>query len=233
MLQVPAPTASTEVNRLYESIRGDLEKWREALPPTAPNTERAERLGISGASEKRIGNLFRADKDEERARKAYETACEFYRRALDAEPFNHWVITQYLSMTAVLAPDDVADGLVVQYGALWSATRHIAELELRKATGEKQAWALATLAELELLGSMYAGKSFDPKKARTVIESFCCRIYDAVDRDAFPVFSTRRQFKRYLENWPRQEWKDLAAAGSAALGDGASWVGRAYQRSET
>ncbi len=230
-LTAPAPAA--EVNQLYESIRSDLEKWREALAPTAPSNERAERLGISGASEKRIGNLFRAEKDEERARKAYETACEFYRRALDAEPFNHWVITQYLSMTAVLAPVDGDEGLVVQYGALWSATRHIAELELRKATGEKQAWALATLAELELLGALYAGKSFDEAKARAAIESFCGRIHDAVDRDAFPVFSTRRQFKRYLENWPRKEWKELATAAIVALGEGASWVGRAYLRSDT
>ena len=128
------------------------------LAATAPNAERAERLGMSAASEKRIGNLFRADKDEDRARRAYETACEFYRRALDAEPFNHWVITQYLSMTAVLAPENVGDALVADYGAWWAAARQIADWDLRKATGEKQAWALATLAELELLGSIYGGR---------------------------------------------------------------------------
>jgi len=230
---VSALAACPELNTLYESIRDDLEKWRGALPATAPNAERAERLGMSAASEKRIGNLFRAEKDEDRARRAYETACEFYRRALDAEPFNHWVITQYLSMTAVLAPENVGDALVADYGAWWAAARQIADWDLRKATGEKQAWALATLAELELLGSIYGGRTFDPVRAQREIESFCRGIYEAVDRNSFPVFSSRRQFKRYLDDWPRKEWRDLAATATAALSAGASWGGRAYLRSET
>jgi hypothetical protein len=183
---------------------------------------------MSAASEKRIGNLFRTCKDEERARKAYETACEFYRRALDAEPFNHWVITQYLSMTAVLAPDNIGDALVADYGAWWTAARQIAEWELRKATGEKQAWALSTLAELELLGSIYGGSRFDPVSAAKEIQRFCRGIYDAVDRNAFPVFSSRRQSRRYLDDWPRPEWKGLAEVAAASLGEGPSWVGRAY-----
>jgi len=54
-----------------------------------------------------------------------------------------------------------------------------------------------------------------------------------VDRNSFPVFSSRRQFKRYLDDWPRKEWRDLAAAATAALSAGASWGGRAYLRSET
>lgn len=217
-----------ELNALYESIRGDLERWRESLPDSAPGAERAERLGMSAASEKRIGILCHAGKEEEKARKAYEKACDFYRRALEAEPFNHWVITQYLSMTAVLAPGDVGHALVEDYGGWWNAARQIAEWDLRKAVGERRAWALATLAELELLGSIYKGPTFAPEEARKAIERFCREIHDAVDRGAFPVFSSRRQFRRYIEDWPRPEWKDLAHAAVAALGDAPSWVGRAY-----
>jgi hypothetical protein len=33
------------------------------------------------------------------------------------------------------------------------------------------------------------------------------------------VLSTRRQFRRYADDRPRQEWKDLAKAVLEALGD--------------
>ncbi len=212
-------TGRDALNQLYESIRADLETWRESLPASAPGSDRAERLGMSAASEKRIGNLFRASKERDKARKAYEKACEFYRRALEAEPFNHWVITQYLSMSAVLAPDNIGEGLVKDYSGWWSAARQITDWDLRKASGDKRAWALATSAELELLGSIYGGKAFKREDARNEIRRFCREMHEAVDRDAFPVFSTRRQFRRYVDDWPRQEWKDLAKAALEALGD--------------
>jgi len=221
-----AAVAPDALNAVYESIRGELERWRDALPLTAPKSERAERLGMSAASEKRIGNLFPGESD--RARKAYESAREFYRRALDAEPFNHWVITQYLSMTAVLAADLDVSGLASKYGAWWTAARQLSEWDLRNATGEKRAWALATLAELELLGSVYAGVVFDAESATREIQNFCHGILDVVDRQAFPIFSSCRQFKRYAEIWPREQWKDLAAAAIAVLGDVPSWTGRVY-----
>jgi hypothetical protein len=217
-----AETGRETLNALYESIRADLEEWRDSLPDSAPGSDRAERLGMSAASEKRIGNLFRASKEKDKARKAYEKACEFYRRALEAEPFNHWVITQYLSMSAVLAPDNIGEGLVKDYGGWWSAARQITEWDLRKAGGDKRAWALATFAELELLGSIYGGKAFKREDARNEIRRFCREMYDVVDRDTFPVFATRRQFRRYVDDWPRQEWKDLAKAALEALGDAPS-----------
>jgi len=220
----------SELEVLYDSIRHDLAQWVEALPPNAPPRVRAERLGMSAASEKRIGNLVSVY-DAKRARTAYERACGFYQCALEAEP-NHWVVTQYLSMMAVLAEGDAADRWARDYGPWWSAARQIAQWELRTASGEHRAWALGTLAELELLGVVYGGPNFEEAKAQEAIARQCCELVDVVGKDAFPVSSTRRQFLRYRDTWRNDRWEELAKAAIAALPEGASWTGRAYLRSD-
>lgn len=222
-----AEAAAAELPALYEAIRRDLAQWRQALPATAPPRERAERLGMSAASEKRIGDQHRRSTDSSKATAAYEKAMELYRGALEVDPVNDWVITQYLSMLAVLTPQD-RGGLAQEYGAWWSGARQIAMWALRTATGEKRAWALGTLAELELLGAVYGSPTFDRGKAQDVIVEHCRGLVDAVGKDAFPVASTRRQFMRYLRMWPRESWNGLAEHAIEALPEGASWVARAY-----
>ena len=217
-----------ELELLYGSVRRDLERWRDALPQTAPGRERAERFGMSAASEKRIGNLFRMENKDDKARAAYEKACGFYRHALDADPFSHWAMTQHLSMMAVLAPEAGDAGLAREYGGSWQVARHVAEWDLQKASGEQKAWALASLVELELLRCMYDPDSCDPEKSKRDIGRMCQDLLRAVPIDAFAVFSTRRQLTRDRDEWARSAWSDLAKAGIEALGDGASWVGRAY-----
>jgi hypothetical protein len=222
-----AEAAAAELPALYEAIRHDLVLWRKALPATAPPRERAERLGMSAASEKRIGDQHRKVKDWSQAEAAYEKATELYRAALEADAVNDWVITQYLSMLAVLRPD-AHDVLAQEYGAWWSGARQIATWALRTATGEKKAWALGTLAELELLGAVYCGAIFDPDAAKKEIVKHCRDLVDAVGKDAFPVASTRRQFMRYLRIWPRESWNALAKHAIEALPEGASWVAGAH-----
>lgn len=221
------PAGDTELAALYEAIRRDLAQWRQALPAAAPPHERSERLGMSAASEKRIGELYSRVNDASQAAAAYERAIELYREALEADPVNDWAITQYLSMLAVLRPKG-HDVLAQEYGAWWSSARQIATWALRTVTGEKRAWALGTLAELELLGAVYVGPTFDPGKAEGVIVELCRELVDAIGKDAFPVASTRRQFTRYLEIWPHESWKALAKRAVEALPQGVSWVGRAY-----
>lgn len=215
-----------ELEVLYGSIRRELEKWC-AEPASA--RERSERLGMWAASEKRIGiNTQVCSGDFEKARPDYERACDLYEKALEADPVNHWVITQYLSMLALLASSDQYSELAVRFGYAWTAARQIAMWELRGAAGEKEAWAFGTLAELELLGSVYAGAAFDPKQSRREIKRVCQRICEAVEEDAFPIFSTRRQFQRYLEHWPRDIWNSLAKVAVDSLPEEASWTGRPY-----
>ena len=88
--------------------------------------------------------------------------------------------------------------------------------------------ALGTLAELEVLGAIYGGPMFDREHAKDTVAQYCTSLCEAVGYDAFPAFSTRRQFQRYLEYWDSAKWHDLAQAALTALGDGASWVGQLY-----
>jgi tetratricopeptide (TPR) repeat protein len=210
------PAGDAEVAALYEAIRHDLAQWCQALPAAAPPHERVGRLGMSAASEKRIGDLYRGVKDESKAITAYEKAMGFYRDALEADPVNDWVLTQYLSMLAVLGSEDEAT-LAQEYGAWWSGARQIATWALRTGPGEKRVWALGTLAELELLGAVYAGPTFKANDARKEIVRLCRELVDAVGKDAFPVFSTQRQFTRYLTRWPRESWNGLAECAIDAL----------------
>lgn len=218
-----------EIESLYKSIRGDLAAWIGALPiSSSSKKERSERLGMSGASEKRMGILFDRKGDKDRARKAYAVALEHYKKALEADPLNHWVITQFLSLCAVLAEKDEAGSLAREYRDWWIATRQTALWQLKSASGEEKAWAYGTLAELEMLGVIYGGTGFDREKAKERIIEYCYAIRDIAGGDSFPVFSTCRQFKRYLDPWKREEWQDLAQAAVTALGEAKSWVGRPY-----
>ena len=222
--------ARLEIEPLLETIRGDLTRWRAELPDSAAARQRAERLGMSAASEKRMGDVFRRrDKESAAARAAYERALDFYEQALKAEPVNHWVVTQALCMRAVLAEAAHDASLGHEYGAWWVAARQIVEWDLRTARGESRVWALGTLAELELLGAVYNGGAFDVVEAGKRITTLCRDLCDSAGRDTFAVFSTRRQFLRYRELWPRDCWNKLAEMAATALGAGPSWVGRAYQ----
>src|SRR5262249_7288937 len=157
--------------------------------------ERAERLGVQAASEKRIGGLQHPyDEKEETA--SYARARDLYEEALFTWPMNTWVATQFLSMTAVLAvkdPEELAK-TSDRFKSWWAASQQVASWDLRTACGEDRAWALGTLAELELLGVVYAGATFVRANALATIARQCSELCEAVGRNAFAVHSTRRQF---------------------------------------
>jgi hypothetical protein len=175
---------------------------------------------MRGASEKRIGILFNREGDHEQEKKAYVAACDHYRRALAADPVNHWVMTQYLSMRAVLAGKEGQKSLAREYGQWWITARQIASWELSSASGESKAWAHGTLAELEMLGAIYKEGKLDRKEVKRRIMEHCRAICDLAVKDSFPVYSTRRQFQRYRDVWKRDEWQDLADAAVGALSQG-------------
>jgi hypothetical protein len=210
-----------ELQALRDSIRSDLAAWRgEAISDAQ---DEAERLGMSAASEKRIGIAYARAGRQKESKEAYEKSRDFYRAALETDPTNHWVITQYLSMVATptLTPAKQAGkALAKEYGGWWTAARQIAEWELPRADRIGRAWALATLAELAMLGAVYGGAGFDLRRAEQEIERLCAQMRELLNRDAFPIFSTQRQFRRYLEYWNRDEWADLASAALRALEGG-------------
>ncbi|WP_411727243.1 CHAT domain-containing protein [Methyloglobulus sp.] len=225
-----------EIESLCKTIRVELKVWREEPEAQSSPKVKAERLGMSAASEKRIGIAFYLLADSKptnpdenvkwknEGKKAYEAAREFYREALEVEPHNHWVITQYLSImaTPVLADVPVFKDLSKNYVRSWGAARQIAEWQLIKSTGLDRAWALGTLAELALLGMAHGGKSFGQKQAEEEITRYCAEMLTLLGPDAFAIISTKRQFKRYIRFWNREEWKDLPFVALKALGDKSS-----------
>lgn len=71
-------------------------------------------------------------------------------------------------------------------------------------------------------------KNFDGEDAERVIKNLCRDIRAMQGTDSFPVFSTRRQFQRYIDYWSDRRWNKLAEAAIEELGEDASWVGQAY-----
>ncbi|MBQ0942856.1 CHAT domain-containing protein [Ideonella sp. 4Y16] len=186
---------------------------------------RAEWLGMTAASEKRLGIAYQRVADAETAQKDADTgapdprAQEAYRRARDLyleasreEPHNHWVSTQYLSMGVIAARGDKAAlAALVSAGKLrWELTTQLARLEQLSAKGKDLAWAWGTVAELTMLGSVYAGRQFRLGQAQNTITEACQAIIASAGSDPFPVQSTRRQFQRYCEQWADDRWSALA-----------------------
>ncbi|MCF6158006.1 MAG: CHAT domain-containing protein [wastewater metagenome] len=227
-----------ELESLCESIRTDFKAWYEEPIMATSARRKAECLGMRAASEKRIGIayfLIAKEKKEkivdakvthlkqEKSKEAYKSARDFYRSSLETDPLNIdniWFITQYLSMLAILAdPPEVWNSLAKDYGQWWNTARQIANWKLRKAAGDDRAYVRATLAELALLGVAYAGPNFEPGQAKQDIRNCCEEMLSLLSPDAFPILSTRRQFRRYLEYWQREQWNKLAKTALSALGD--------------
>ncbi len=85
-----------ELTALSEAIRQELKEWRDEPHDHLTKEEWSMRLGLSAASEKRIGialDLIGATKE---ARQAYKCCFEFYQAAWTIDRANHWMLTQYL-----------------------------------------------------------------------------------------------------------------------------------------
>ena len=223
-----AKEVAKEMKTLSAAIRADLEAWRSDPDILDTPAEQSERWGVSAASEKRIGIAYhkywvaknQTPQVPEQTMAAYANACKYYRQAIEAQSTNIWVITQYLSMTAVtrhVAKLDPKGGLseappaelAQEYSDWWRSVRQICNWQLASAAGKDRAYVYGTLAELELLGAVY-GKIADADAAKKEIRRCCKEILAVCDRDSFPVQSTLRQFRRYLNIWKWEGWSTLA-----------------------
>ncbi|MCP4118412.1 MAG: CHAT domain-containing protein [Desulfobacteraceae bacterium] len=222
----PAPekdNVEEEMKTLCTEIRQVLKEWREDPVALSNPKELSERLGLSGASEKRIGIAYQTGQvknNEQLVLKAYRKSCEFYLKAVKTETTNHWVITQYLSMLAITSLDSSGEmsRLKKEYGRLWNAALQINQWQLPYTAGRERIWANATLAELYLLGTVFGGEEYRKEAARVEIELCCKKITELCEPDEFPVKSTTRQFLRYAGIWCREEWAELARAALDSLG---------------
>ena len=209
-----------ELKELSTKIREDLALWCKEPSAERDPKEGAERWGMYAASEKRIAIIYEIVGDKQESNLAYRKSSELYAKALKIEPVNHWVMTQFLSIAATpaLASDDQLGKLSSSYGRWWAVARQLAEWQLRNDSGIDKVWAHGTLAELDLLGAVYGGTSFDQAEALRSIATHCQEIYDSSAEYPFPLTSTRSQFSRYVERWQRKQWKELAQTALKALG---------------
>lgn len=224
---------AAEIKSLGAAVRKEHAAWLTRPSVGVSGSRRAEVLGMSAASEKRIAialaQLARVTENEKAktdyeqgSGEAYRTARQAYRQAIESDPTNHWVITQFVSIAAVpsLMSTSTAEDLVrTRYGPWWNASRQIARWQVNAHARLDQAWAHGTLAELELLGSVYEGPGHDAVAARQRITESCCEIVRLIGPDSFAVNSTRRQFTRYINDWAHPRWTGHAQAALEALNE--------------
>ncbi|HSW13590.1 MAG TPA: CHAT domain-containing protein [Solimonas sp.] len=182
-------------------------------------SEKADRPGKTGRTLDAKDAEVKAEKARERAITAYRESAKSYREALVAEPSNHWVATQYLSMRAIPQLSTTSSGGESErdFRDWWFAARQVARWQYDFGAGLEQVWAAGTLAELEMLRSIYEPeKAVNAEVAARIIE-LCRLIRQFANRDPFPAQSTRRQFERYFRYWSRPEWDELAELAVKAL----------------
>ena len=145
---------------------------------------------------------------------------------MDEAPANHWLVTQYLSMRIISDPSKATSTNMQDDGShWWGVAKEICNRQATVKSGDERSWAYSSLAELELLGTVYGGADYQGPQNLSRIEEriadHCGQLVQLCGADAFGVQATIRQFRRYhLDSWKmRPEWEALAAAALRALGD--------------
>lgn len=212
------PSAYERVGaRLTERI-ANLERLLREHRGTHGVGNREEHLGLLGSAEKRLGELHfncaQLDGDpapwKARSREALMRSRDWYRRSCRRNLSHHWTGVQHLSLEAVLT------GRIVDAG-LWHAFRKAADIDRDEQPDDP--WPCGSLVELYLLGPT-AGVSGRLDDARAELVELIRRARGL--EDAFPIESTERQLRRYVEWWTRDEGyfdgqHDLAAEATELL----------------
>lgn len=179
---------------------------------------REENLGLLGSAEKRLAELhFRearlgTDRDAALAQThaALERAHGRYAEAFRRNLSHHWTGVQQLSLEAVLT------GRISRIGQ-WYAAHEAAEANT---DNPDEVWAYGSLAELHMLAAK-AGQAPQTERARTALIALAQRVR-ASGCGRFPIDSTRRQLRRYVDWWTSENGffggnADLAAEAGELL----------------
>lgn len=115
----------------------------------------------------------------------------------------HWVMGQYLSLRAVMSEPLLRDH--------WGAAMISTQVDLEEARGEAMVWPHGTLAELYLILLAYDPEQtqVNPEQAREKCMDHIESLLSSTGYDSFPIYSTRRQFKRYIHWWGHGKFEDL------------------------
>ena len=185
-----------------DDIAKELDHYSQEL--IAKGDDAVESVGLQASTEKRAAEVWHwmstlATKDKDRKRytqtslEALERARAFYETGMRANLSNHWVTVQYLSLTRYLQAIGRVDGEFPE--GLWTTARVAAEAALDST--QDAPWAHGSLAELYLLK---ASVEPDDEMAR-LAQLHIDELLALVSADSFEVYSTRRQFARYVSWW--------------------------------
>src|SRR3990170_1091444 len=207
-----------------ESIEGLLNHIKTIAKRYPDNeTYKVEILGLLGTLEKRKAELYyrvalnTSDMKESKRWliKSYETLLATRRLYFDAmskslmtrtnfRSSSHWLITQYLSLSMVLCCNDDDIGY-------WQTAMKAAETDIRYVTDER-IWAHSSLAELYLIRLAYSEclrtEDITREKAAAMALEHIRKVRELSKADAFQIQSTRRQLKRYLEWWCKDDFQE-------------------------
>ena len=203
-----------DAEKQLDDIAKELDHYSEEL--IARGDDAVESVGLQASTEKRaaevwhwMSTLAEGEKDRkqyaERSLKALERARALYETGMRANLSNHWVTVQYLSLTRYLQALGRLDGEFPE--GLWTTARVTAEAALDSASDKP--WAHGSLAELYLLKASVEPDDDIAKLAQSHIEE----LLGLVSADSFEIYSTRRQFARYV-NW----WGDALGVADLAKG---------------
>lgn len=187
---------------------------------------RGEILGTHGSTYKRIALLLaRVQKDQAKVRSYYDKARDYYRQTMEeagaTNMHYYWSGTQFLALHAIMEGGERSP-------EIYSLVHSLADRDTKvKVDDSTRAWAHATLAELELLGTFHRLKTSDPPLSKDelnrIIESVkehCKEVVKLMGPKSFHVGSTWRQFKRYYDSWSNPRWKEIAESAMDALNPG-------------
>lgn len=177
-----------------------------------------EHMGLIGSAEKRFAEVCFARSLQgddapwkQRSRDALRRSRDGYTRAYRRNLSHHWTGIQQLSLEALL------DGRIGDRH-LWHAVVAAAEIERKSTSARDAIWALGSLAEAYLLAPL-AGEQPPADAARLALAEMKERLDAQPVRDPFPLESTARQMRRYVNWWTNANGffpgtTDLAAEAS-------------------
>ncbi len=168
--------------------------------------DRGKIFGLLAAAEKRLAEiLYRAGQANISIRDITATlpqALEYYQQAFLSDRSKSWYLVQMLALAAVLKGGAAVDA------DLWNLARLLSLQELQSIEHETQAWALGNLVELFLISLLLQDP---PPNAREQALDYARQLRARAEPDSFPVHSTLRQMRRYLDFFesPQPEWEQV------------------------
>jgi hypothetical protein len=191
---------------------GELKALEDELIQRGPDV--VESLGIAASTEKRkaeilfwasqLPHIVDSNQSEflSRSLDALVRSRNYYEDALRRDLSRHWVVVQYVSLTRILMAVGRVDASFPEEH--WIAAKVGAEFDLRSDDLETQSWAHGSLAELyflHLIGPLPDPIPNEPGDVASKVLYHIGKMVELSRHNSFEIYSTRRQFARYLEWW--------------------------------